>query len=132
LPLGQKAGMIRDMLKLTFVSTVVIAVLSGCGGQSASNPPAKQPTSDVDVEFHEPEAAETEGTDTDTGKSEVDQPEAAKPEAGKSEAGKSEAGKSGTDSKANAAKKGCAGLKQDICQITMGCAWSSKKVCVDQ
>jgi hypothetical protein len=125
LPLGQKAGMIRGMLKLTFVSTVVIAVLSGCGGQSASNPPAKEPTSDVDVEFHEPEASETEGADT--GKSEVDQPEAEKPEAGKSEPAKSE-----SDSKAPAAKKGCAGLKQDICQITMGCAWSTKKVCVDQ
>jgi hypothetical protein len=92
-------------------------VLSGCGGQSASSPPAKQPTSDVDVEFHEPEAAETEETNT----------EAAKPEAGKAEPAKSE-----TNSNANAPKKGCAGLKQDTCQITMGCAWSTKKVCVDQ
>jgi hypothetical protein len=125
LPLGQKARMIPGMLKLTFVSTVVIAALSGCGGQSASTPPAKEPTSDVDVQFHEPEASETEATNT-----EADQPEAAKPEADKPEAGK--AGKSETNSKTNAAKKGCAGLKQDICQITMGCAWSSKKVCVDQ
>jgi hypothetical protein len=127
LPIGQKARMIPGMLKLTFVSTVVIAALSGCGGQSASSPPSKQPTSDVDVEFHEPETAESEGTSSDTGKSEVDQAEADKPEAGKSEPAKSE-----TNSKANAAKKGCAGLKQDTCQITMGCAWSSKKVCVDQ
>jgi hypothetical protein len=119
--------MIPGMSKLTFVCTVVIAALSGCGGQSASSPPAKEPTSDVDVEFHEPETAENEGTNSEADKPEADKPEADKPEAGKPEAGKSEA-----NSKTNAAKKGCAGLKQDVCQITMGCAWSSKKVCVDQ
>jgi hypothetical protein len=122
--------MIPGMLKLTFVCTVVIAALSGCGGQSASSPPAKEPISDVDVQFHEPEASETESTNTEADQTEAAKPEADKPEAGKAEAGK--AGKSETNSKTNAAKKGCAGLKQDICQITMGCAWSRKKVCVDQ
>jgi len=121
--------MIRGMLKLTFVSTVLVAALAGCGGQSAESAPPKEPTSDVDVKFHAPEegtgSQETnEGDEAEGGKAEAEKPEAAKPEAGKS------AGKG--DTKGDAAKKGCAGLKKDTCEITMGCAWSSKKVCVDQ
>ena len=116
--------MIPGMLKLTFVSTVFIAALAGCGGQTAESPPAKEPTSDVDVKFHEPEATESEEANA-----EPEKPAADQAEAGKSEAGKSEAGKG--DTKTNA-KKGCAGLKKDTCEITMGCAWSTKKVCIDQ
>ncbi len=124
--------MIPGMSKLTFVSTVLIAALSGCGGQSGESPPAKQPTSDVDVKFNEPEAAESEGANAEPEKAEAEKPEAAKPEAGKPEAGKSETGKGETNTKSSGAKKGCTGLKKDTCEITMGCAWSSKKVCVDQ
>jgi hypothetical protein len=113
------------------VSTVFIAALAGCGGQTAESAPAKEPpTSDVDVKFHEPE----EGTGSEETAAEAEQPAAEKAEAEKPEAAKPEAGKSAGkgDTKGDAAKKGCAGLKKDTCEITMGCAWSSKKVCVDQ
>jgi hypothetical protein len=124
--------MIQRMSKLTFVSTILIAALSGCGGQTAESAPAKEPTSDVDVKFHEPAAAESEETNAEPEKPAADKAEAGKSEAGKSEAGKSEVGKGDTNTKTGGTKKACAGLKQDICQITMGCAWSSKKVCVEQ
>ena len=62
-------------------------------------------------------------------KSEPAQPATSKTEARPSEAGKSEAGQA---LQANAPeKKTCAGLKKDVCKITLGCAWSTKGSCVD-
>jgi hypothetical protein len=127
--------MIAAMSKLMILSGVAIFSLSGCGSQSATSSAPARPTSDVDVEFHEPAASEPEASNNEAGKPEADKPGADKSDSDKSDSdkpGKAQAGKSETNSKTNAAKKGCAGLKQDTCQITMGCAWSTKKVCVDQ
>ncbi len=118
--------MIAAMSKLTFrfLSSIILFGLGSCGGQSESSKPPETPTSDVDVKFHEPEAAEpAEATPSEA---ESPKPEAAKPESPPA------AGTSGTNQQANAPKKGCAGLKKDVCEITLGCAWSTKKVCVDQ
>ena len=117
--------MIAGMNKLAFLSTAFLVGLCGCGGPSETAQPPATPASDVDAQLHAPQAAEP-------AKSEAPQPATGKAEARPSEAGKSEAGQSGTALPANAPeKKSCAGLKKDVCKITLGCAWSTKGICVD-
>jgi hypothetical protein len=118
--------MIAGMKKLAFLTTAFLVGLCACGGPSETAKPPATPAADVDTQSHAPEAAEP-------AKSEPSQPAPGKAEARPSEAGKSAAGQSGTALPANAPeKKSCAGLKKDICKISLGCAWSTKKVCVDQ
>ncbi len=113
------------MSKLTLFATLVLFGLPGCGGQSEASKPPATPGSDVEVKSDEPAASEPAA-------SEPSSTEAEPSESGKSESGKSESGKSGANQQANAPKKGCTGLKKETCEITLGCAWSTKKVCVEQ
>jgi hypothetical protein len=117
--------MIVGMNKLACLSPAFVVGLCACGGQSETAKPPATPTSDVGAELPEPKAAEP-------AKSETPPPTTSKPDARKSEAGKSEAGQSGTALQANAPEqKGCAGKKKDICKVSLGCAWSTKGICVD-
>jgi hypothetical protein len=117
--------MIMGMNKLAFLSTAFLVGLCGCGGPSETAKPSANPTSDVGTQLEAPKAAEP-------AKSETAQPATSNADARPSAAGKSQAGQSGTALQANAPeKKGCTGLKKDICKITLGCAWSTKGMCVD-
>jgi hypothetical protein len=117
--------MIAGMNKLAFLSTAFLVGLCGCGGPSETAKPSATPASDVGAEVQAPQGAEPAKTETA-------QPATTKTDARPSEAGKSQAGQPGTALQANAPeKKGCAGLKKDLCKITLGCAWSTKGMCVD-
>jgi hypothetical protein len=117
--------MIAGMNKLAFLSTAFLVGLCACGGPSETAKPSAAPTSDVGTPLEAPKAA---GPAT----SETAQPATSKADARPSEGRKSETGQPGTVLQANAQeKKGCAGLKKDVCKITLGCAWSTKGMCVE-
>jgi hypothetical protein len=120
LPVGRDAQMIAGMNKPALLSAAFLLGLCACGGPSETAKPPTTPTSDVVAELPEPKAAEPA------------KPEPAKPEPAKRSTGKTDAAQPGTALQANAPeKKGCAGLKKDVCKITLGCAWSTKGGCVD-
>lgn len=123
--------MIAAMSKLTFLFTVVLVGFCGCGGQSETAKPPAAPASEVGGEPPAPEAAQPANP-------EVAQPapattEASKPEGDQAKAAKAEGTQRGTVLNANASeKKSCANLKKDVCKVTLGCAWSTTKKCIDQ
>jgi hypothetical protein len=120
LPGGREAKIIGGMNKLAFLSTAFLVGLCACGGPSETAKPPATPTSDVGAQAPEPPAAEAAKS------------EPAKPEPAKRATSKTEAAPSAAALQANAPeKKGCTGLKKDVCKITLGCAWSTKGSCVD-
>jgi len=113
--------MIAAMNKLAFLSMALLLGLSGCGGSSETATPPAAPTSQAEA-TPAPKAAEP-------AKAEI--PATSKPEVAPPPAAKSEAAQPGQALPANAPeKKGCTGLKKDICKITLGCAWSTKGMCI--
>jgi hypothetical protein len=112
------------MSKLTCATAMFALCFAGCGGgENSASGPAKDP-SGVEMEFHEPEgddsteapeseSAESERTESDQGQADAEQEEAPPP-------------------KAKEPQKSCDGLGQKTCEITVGCAWSTDKKCVEQ
>jgi hypothetical protein len=123
--------MIAGMSKLTLLFTVVLVAFCGCGGQSETAKPAATPAPEVGAEPRAPEAAVPAN-------SEIGQPapaaaEASKPEGDQAKAAKTEGTQRGTVVNAGPSdKKSCPSLKKDVCKVTLGCAWSTTKKCIDQ
>lgn len=143
LPTGSNAQMIVGMPMLTRLFTVVLVGFCGCGGQSETAKPSVTPAPEIGAEPRAPEAAQPAASDTapstpaaaEAGKTEADQPKAGngKTEADQAKAGKTEGPQRGTVVNANPSeKKSCASLKKDVCKVTLGCAWSTTKKCIDQ
>jgi hypothetical protein len=119
------------MSKLTFASTLVIACLAGCSERTTSSP-ASDP-SDVEFEFDGSDSDEAEPVDELDAESyesdeaepvdEVDQPDLDQTEAAEDEPAEAEE---------EPPQKACSELPQKTCQITVGCAWTTDKKCVEQ
>lgn len=122
--------MIVVMSKLTFASTLVILCLAGCSERTTSSP-AEDP-SDVEVEYDDSETDASEAdseqsgdVEQDEGSDDVEQEEVTDDaeEGNASDAPKEEE---------EPPKKDCATLTEGTCKVTVGCAWSTDKKCVDQ
>ena len=121
------------MFKLHPLVAAVIVTVAGCAGQKAGPEPQTAPpstnveqqgdesqaaaASDTDIE---PEPSDEAGSESSTEASEPTEPEEAEPQA--------PAQADDEDSP----KKSCHGLQKSLCEVTVGCAWSTNKVCVDQ
>jgi uncharacterized membrane protein len=109
------------MDKLTLTIALGIACVIGCASQKAAPEPQTGPPG-VDIEYHDsdeaaaskPNASEAENSDAKSAKSDD-----------------ASTTKSDAESKPEPVKKSCTGLKKKDCEVTMGCAWSTDKVCVN-
>jgi hypothetical protein len=115
--------MIALMFKPICATTLLVFCFVGCSSQQAPSAPAKDP-SGVEMEFHEPEETEAEAAE-----SESEEAEATEAEGGDAEAAEAE---SKPAQRQEPPKKSCDGLAQKTCEITVGCAWSTDKKCVEQ
>ncbi|HEY5957604.1 MAG TPA: hypothetical protein VIV60_13655 [Polyangiaceae bacterium] len=122
------------MIKLSILVTLGIACVSGCANQSAA-PEPKTPASDVDSGSSDREESVDAVSSADA--------DEAKPKSDKADAeeGKSSASKADADAenkplggvKERPAKQSCKEhTKKSDCEVAVGCAWSTTKVCVDQ
>jgi len=119
---------------------LAIVLLVGAGGCKAIYGPAWQPrttdteteeATDTDGESEAPEYDEVDpfGTDPDVPDEPADEGDADDAKPDKSAKGAdSGGGKHGKSSP----KKGCSGLDESTCKITMGCAWDSVKNCTQE
>jgi hypothetical protein len=120
------------MSKLICAFSLLIVSFAGCGGSGATSAPPEEPSS-VETESTPPEQTESEATESESA-----EPEAAESESAKPEAAESEPGNAAESSEAKPApqkeppKQHCDGLAQKTCQVTVGCAWSTDKKCVEQ
>jgi hypothetical protein len=114
--------MIAPMAKQIGVFTLGIAVVVGCASQQAAPEPQTGPPG-VDIEYHDRD--DEAATKSNSAESEAKDKETAKDEA-------SSPPKDESESKPPPAKKDCTGLKKVDCEVTVGCAWSSDKKCVNQ
>jgi len=108
-----------------------MVIVAGCAGQKAGPEPQTGPSSPM-VEQQEdetPGAADTDmeaeptdqaGSESDTQASESAEPEQTEPQA-----------PTKTEDE-DAPKKSCHGLQKSLCEVTVGCAWSTDKICVAQ
>jgi hypothetical protein len=111
------------MDKLRVAITLGIAVVIGCANQKAAPEPQTGPPG-VDIEYNDRDdaAAEPKSAEAD--------PKSKPEKSAKDEESRSP--KDESDSKPAPAKKSCTELKKSDCEVTMGCAWSSDKKCVNQ
>jgi hypothetical protein len=120
------------MSKLICASTLLVASFVGCGGQGATSAPPEEP-SGAEAESYAPEPTEPEATESESPESEATEPESATPEAAESEGGNAaESSEARPARRQEPPKKSCDGLPQRTCEITVGCAWSTDKKCVEQ
>ncbi len=117
------------MSSLKIASMAVIACLVACGGQTANSSSAQDP-SGVENESAEPEATESDMPESEAEESAETESETSASEA--SQSGDSEAKKSAESSEKDEPKPGCNGLPESRCKVTVGCAWSTDKICLAQ
>ena len=123
--------MITLMSKLTFASTLVIACLAGCSERTTSSP-ASDP-SDVEVEFNDSEGDEAEpDEEVDAESTDNDEAESADEVEQRDLDEEKPAGDEPAQAQEEPPRKACSDLPQKTCQVTVGCAWSTDKKCVDQ
>jgi hypothetical protein len=123
--------MITPMSKLTFASTLVIACLAGCSERTTSSP-ASDP-SDVEVEFDGSDSDEFESDDELDAESYESEEAEPVDEVEQADLDESEpAADEPAEAEEEPPQKACSELPQKTCQVTVGCAWSTDKKCVDQ
>ena len=120
------------MSKLICASTLLIFSFSGCGGPGATSAPPEEP-SGVETESYAPEENESEATESESAEPEAAESESSTPQGAESESSNAaEFGEAKPAPRQEPPKKSCDGLPQKTCEITVGCAWSTDKKCVEQ
>jgi hypothetical protein len=113
-------AMIAGMNKLIFIGMLGIASMVGCANQQqAPEPQTGPPGAEIENQDRE-ESAKSKPTE---------------PEASDTKPAKADESSGVTDEptkKSAPEKKSCAGLKKSACEVTVGCAWSTDKVCLNQ
>ena len=122
--------MITLMSKLTFASTLVIACLAGCSERTTSSP-ASAP-SDVEVEFEGSDSDEAASDDEAGSESDESNEAESADEVEQNDAQEAEAEEPKPAKEEEPPKKACSELTQRTCEVTVGCAWSTDKKCIDQ
>lgn len=112
------------MSSLNYATLAVIACLAGCSGEQATSGPVEDPSS------VEPEPAE-EATTAEEGGGEEASPEPASAEPPEEEE-PAEADAPEAPKEEPPPKKACSDLDESACKVTVGCAWHSKKKCIDE
>jgi hypothetical protein len=115
----QKIGCMKPAYAIV---ALVVTLVGGCAEQKSAPEPQTGPPG-VDIEYRDrDDAADSRSDATDSSET------AAK----KAVSDEDATGKPETKSSSPPAKKSCKGLKKGDCQVTVGCAWSTDKVCVEQ
>ena len=108
------------MSKLSLAVMAVAVCVAGCASQRSANAPDAS-ASGVESEFNDTEAdyaAEDSSAPADSDMAQSEEYDSA----------------SMTESAppaVHSARKSCAGLEQKLCEISVGCAWSTEMVCVE-
>lgn len=109
--------MMPRMNRLTYIVLLGLVGVAGCTNQNTTPEPETGPPG-VDIEYHdrnESSSTEAEGSDSEVEDS-TKHDESSPPK---------------SEGKPTASPKSCKGLKKKDCEVMMGCAWSTDKICVD-
>jgi hypothetical protein len=115
-------AMIAGMNKLILIGILGIDSVIGCASQQQTPEPQTGPPG-VDIEYQDRE---------DSATSKPIEREPAPADAKPPKADETGGAQDEPTSKSAPAAKSCAGLKKSDCEVRMGCAWSTDKVCVNQ